>query len=77
MKDGGSAFPVMWNQNTPGELIAEPGMTLRDWFAGQAISGALLAPRPSEGMVVSPEGLAQACYKYADAMIKERYKEVV
>ena len=34
-KDGGSAFPIPQNDQ-PGAYPAEPGMSLRDWFAGQA-----------------------------------------
>ena len=33
--DGGSAFPAM----LPGGNYCTPGMTLRDWFAGQALQG--------------------------------------
>ena len=42
-----------------------PGMTLRDYFAGQALAG--LSTRHGGGEV-----LAQASYQIADAMLKER-----
>jgi hypothetical protein len=35
--DGGSAFPAM----LPGGNYCTPGMSLRDWFAGQALQGLL------------------------------------
>jgi hypothetical protein len=58
----------------------ENGMTLRDWFAGRAISGLLAEPQPEDG---EPElGLgrdyaanaARAAYRIADAMLSERAK---
>ena len=46
------------------------GMTLRDWFAGQAISGILIRDR----MQFNRE-LAEFAYDIADAMIEKRGKE--
>ena len=40
------------------------GMTLRDWFAGQALA--------SGGSAPSNDGTATWCYEMADAMIKAR-----
>ena len=34
---GGSAFPIM-HSNEPGSYDSETGMSLRDYFAGQALS---------------------------------------
>ena len=42
-----------------------PAMTLRDWFAGQALAG--MAPEKH-----TTEIIAGACYQLADAMMKER-----
>jgi len=38
--EGGSAFPTTLQRNGNGDVLqyAEPGMTLRDWFAGQALA---------------------------------------
>lgn len=47
------------------------GMTLRDYFAGQALAG-LSGLARVEGM--SPEDLASMAYADADAMLKERSK---
>jgi hypothetical protein len=71
-KDGGPAFPRTvrnWNDH----LEALDGMTLRDWFAGQALAGFTA----TMGEVDEPnwELLAQDCYQAADAMIAERTAE--
>ena len=44
------------------------GMSLRDWFAGQALQGTLAHPA-SAG---EPEEFAAAAYEVADAMMKAR-----
>ena len=62
--DGGPAFPVKW-QN--GEQ--QSGMTLRDWFAGQALVG-YVAYNPDSRDV----DLACVSYATADAMLAEREK---
>lgn len=57
--------------------VLQPGMTLRDWFAGQAIQGLMLEERmwnsPDEGMSIG-EHIAINAYDLADAMIKARSK---
>lgn len=45
-------------------------MSLRDWFAGQALMGSLGHIGPHEG----PENEARRAYRYADAMLAERSK---
>ncbi len=42
------------------------GMSLRDWFAGQALVGAA----QYQSCQPSPEGMAQRAYELADAMLK-------
>jgi hypothetical protein len=63
--DGGSAFPI---PAVPGEHNAYWGMTLRDYFAGQALAG--IAARDNNCVLFQ----ASACeaYRFADAMIKAR-----
>jgi hypothetical protein len=46
------------------------GMTLRDWFAGQALTGNVFGAN-----VYEAESVAKQCYAIADAMIAERDKE--
>ena len=70
--DGGPAFPHLLKiQDGAGEVVQRlawfPGMTLRDWFAGQALVGAIMA-WPNDGA----EFHAEEAYKRADAMLKER-----
>ena len=70
MKDtGGSAFPVTKQNSEYGETLvyAETGMTLRDWFAGQALAG-IARTGTYDGV------MATQSYSVADAMIAERSK---
>lgn len=65
IKDGGPVFPQF--------LMGEPmgGMSLRDWFAGMALSGL----RSADLVENTPEReIAIACFKMADGMLKEREK---
>jgi hypothetical protein len=71
--DGGPAFPheADYVRNDKGgfDLLIEhhPGMTLRDWFAGQALVGIALLDT-----TMSFDDDAVTCYKFADAMLKAR-----
>lgn len=60
--DGGPAFPV--------PIDDEQGMTLRDWFAGQALAG--LCVNFSESR--RPEACAERAYAIADAMLDAMLK---
>lgn len=66
--NGGQAFPYM----------DEPGMTLRDYFAGQALVGIAFAMgtearrRYREGVAEGQETVV--AYALADAMLAEREK---
>ena len=67
MKDNvGTAFS--WETSL---AILNPGMSLRDWFAGQALVGLLACPEDSCGTVKTMAGIA---YEYADAMLEARKK---
>lgn len=67
--DGGPAFPF--------EADNHPGMSLRDWFAGQIIAAVmrerLKVPKQTVG---DPEYThwAQVAYRIADAMVMEYYR---
>lgn len=65
-KDGGPAFPP--NSSAEGER----GMSLRDWFAGQALTG--LMSRRDWAVSARIETYASEAYKMADAMLTERSK---
>lgn len=45
----------------------QAGMSLRDWFAGQALAGSCANPGLAP---MSEDELAQACYAQADAMLR-------
>ena len=65
---GGHAFPV------PQDCWGVPrysGMSLRDYFAGQAMGALILRPE-IEGMIHGAEDRARRAYLYADAMLKAR-----
>lgn len=68
---GGAAFPVV---ETRGEFDAEAGMTLRDWFAGQALAAIATTEWHGYSIHITPNTIAKAAYDYADAMLKERAK---
>jgi len=65
--DGGSAFPVAWDGDSPPVL----GMSLRDWFAGQIAAG-MAAHSGTAGVSYGPHDIAGRAYQVADAMIKAR-----
>lgn len=70
--NGGPAFPVADSVYPNGQIqYGFTGMTLRDWFAGQALAGLLAnATLGSE-----PAGeIARWSYETADAMLAERAK---
>ena len=64
--NGGPAFPA-----TMGEHGIEGGMSVRDYFAGQALPS-LLPERILPWEDVSAEKVANAAYAIADAMLKAR-----
>lgn len=69
---GGAAFPSGVEH---GKEPSEPGMTLRDHFAGQALQGMLARPG---GMVIgaTPDAFAAQAYSFADAMLIARGQPV-
>ena len=74
-KDGGPAFPMPYSADSEyvgiSKTHAHYGMTLRDWFAGQALAGCLACETWSYG----PEETATYCYDAADALLAEREKD--
>ena len=65
MSDGGQAFPAI-DLVCDGLGTGSKGMTLRDWFAGQALAG--LRVNDYEKF----ENAARHAYEIADAMLAER-----
>lgn len=58
-----------------GETIAQfPGMTLRDWFAGQALVGGMSNADPHN--FATPAQCATMAYQISDAMLVERRKAI-
>lgn len=73
-KDGGPAFPTDDYVPFPaggGHRVRTGGMSLRDWFAGQALAGLIAAGAPRAS---GPGAIAHDAYLFADAMLKEREK---
>lgn len=84
--DGGPAFPV--DAETALQPVTDmngndvqSGMSLRDWFAGQALAGHMatgLFPNASQKSYpgqTNAQWAAENAYVYADAMLAERSKE--
>lgn len=76
-QDGGPAFPSeqghipdgTWNQTYA------QGMSLRDWFAGQALNGYLAGvDKDADIEGFDKARVAACCYSYADAMLEARTK---
>jgi len=79
-KDGGLAFHgqryeevELANGDIIMEMVTHCGMSLRDWFAGQALQG-FCANGNLQGIWIG-DAAARDAYSYADAMIAERDKE--
>lgn len=65
-KAGGPAFPLVHEVLPDGR-----GMSLRDYFAGQALQG-LLASTDAHSALPDAGPLAKHAYRFADAMLAER-----
>jgi hypothetical protein len=66
INDGGPAFPLNASDAWGGPV---QGMSLRDWFAGQALAGLMAEPTDTP---VATAKYARAAYIMADAMLKAR-----
>ena len=81
--DGGPAFPFQdWDPAIHSQRI-DTGMSLRDWFAGQALAGLCATLREGElcgdcggnfekSLALSVKHFSLAAYAYADGMITAR-----
>lgn len=76
-----SAFPTGIITNDKGQIIGgSTGMTLRDYFAAQSLTGAqiwdaILNGKESSQFSGGVNKLAEVAYAVADAMLKERTKQ--
>lgn len=76
--DGGPAFPVAGHCVDAsgaycGDVVNSKGLSLRDWFAGQALRGqAHRLASPWEHRDI----LAKDCYDIADAMLAARKEKI-
>ena len=70
INDGGPAFPLI-NEHTHPTTINN-GMTLRDYFAGQALASILVSPNFTEA---STKDIVERAFWFADAMLDERMEE--
>jgi hypothetical protein len=67
--DGGPAFPQI--SNGQGYPDYETGLSIRDWFAGQALVG-LLSGQYNHTGSMNLSGVPEEAYKIADAMLAAR-----
>jgi hypothetical protein len=79
VNDGGPAFPIsdleaagLQRENATGH----PGMSLRDWFAGQALAGWLASYGDTHEHPATVSGgadrIADLSYQLADALLQSR-----
>lgn len=79
IKDGGPAAPTLHflpplEDGGQPRMAAVPGMSLRDWFAGQALAGIcghMVGCNPRAGETAA-QADARFAYARADAMLKAR-----
>jgi len=65
--DGGPAFPT--EPNTQPGFYIHHGMSMRDWFAGQALAGIMVDGRKQQGWA---RYAVRDAYIAADAMLAAR-----
>lgn len=81
--DGGAAFPLGTSSNSEAEhmmAVGTGGMSLRDWFAGQAVSGMASSPdmwaaiaKTAKSLGISESScIAASAYDIADSMLSAR-----
>ena len=68
-KDGGQAFPMPQAETSQGGHWEENGMSLRDWFAGQALAALIAHYEEQDGGM---DDIPASAFQYADAMLIAR-----
>lgn len=75
INDGGTIFPTTVSREEGGNTLTVPanGLSIRDWFAGQAVATLIDISRGdnTRGRTY-PEHVARQAYQIADAMLKAR-----
>lgn len=77
INDGGPAFPRPATVQSEIDAVSgvhepgSPGMSLRDYFAGQAIAGLARSGAPDR---LNVNEIAEAAYRIADALLARRGK---
>lgn len=79
IEDGGPAFPTTWDAANGATLQTDGGMSLRDWFAGQALPAIVAATSAGQHNPATRDSdthiafaIARDAYFVADAMIAAR-----
>jgi hypothetical protein len=75
INDGGPAFPNFKTDpfSSKVEICPQGGMTLRDWFAGQALAGICAPLYDDESPTIwKHREFAKGAYMFADAMLSAR-----
>lgn len=67
--DGGPAFPLEWE--------GFRGMSMRDWFAGQALAGMLSSNHFTPSGFGFEEFMAKKAFNMADAMLAARARKEI
>lgn len=79
MNDGGPAFPVSCGTGPISANFVSPGMSLRDYFAAQALQAIILKGGMNEEafapLCANPNHIWKA-YAYADSMITQRNSDM-
>lgn len=71
--DGGAAFPSHLHEPVnPGDHDPQAGMSLRDWFAGQALAG--LVANKITLAASDAKRIPELAFVIADTMLAERAK---
>ena len=79
INDGGPAFPIHTPESQDSGAFTDYGISMRDYFAGQALIGAVIQGYFGEIVKMSPvtfeeayDQVAKGCYEQADAMLRAR-----
>lgn len=72
--NGGPAFPRPQAETSIGGNHEQVGMSLRDWFAGQALNTRYANEDMDGNVPKAPEDIAAWAYQVADALLAARAK---